>query len=160
MFRWASMKRSMRWVHHFFRFFHWKINFFVFQKHCRELEEVVNDRVFSSLSKSAQPTLRQCSGEPQWKDQCGEYIIFFDFRVKKLIFLFFRIIAGGWNWLWTIEFWNLYRNRLNQLSGNVQVSLNEKINAVSTSFFSIFSLKNQFFCFSETLPGVGRGCKR
>jgi len=48
----------------------------------------VNDRVFNSLSKSAQPTLRQCSGERQELDQCREYIIFFDFWVKKLIFCF------------------------------------------------------------------------
>jgi len=56
----------------------------------------VNDRVINSLSKSAQPTLRQCSAERQKVDQSGEYIFFSDFFIEKSIFLFFRNIAGSW----------------------------------------------------------------
>ena len=85
----------------FFRFFHWKINFFVFQKHCRELEEVVNDTVFNSLSNRSRPTPRQYSGECHGADQSGEYHVFFNFLTETFFFFHLETLPGvgrGYKW--------------------------------------------------------------
>mgnify|MGYP006973181987 FL=1 len=56
----------------FFSIFYFKNSFYFIQKYCRELEEVVIDGVFNSLSLETRPTVRQCSGACHGVDQSGE----------------------------------------------------------------------------------------